>query len=83
VTKSQSLAEPWAQLLIDDESIVYTDRGAWDIDYGFVEDEVGDTKYYDFAEGAKISLAKFRDFYDMVYKYDFTFIRVDSTITTP
>lgn len=83
VTKDQSLAEPWAQLLIDDESIVYTDRGAWDIDYGFVEDEVGETKYFDFAEGAKVSLAKFRNFYDMVYTYDFTFVRVDSTITSP
>lgn len=83
VNKEQSLAEPWAQLLIDDESIVYTDRGAWDIDYGFVEDEVGDTKYFDFAEGAKISLLKFRDFYDTVYKYDFTYVDVNSSITSP
>lgn len=80
VTKSESLAEPWKQLLIDDESIVYTSRGAWDIDYGFVEDEVGDTTYYDFSEGAKISLKRFREFYDTVYKYDFTYVTLKSSI---
>lgn len=83
VDSQKSKQEPWAQLLIDDESIIYTDRGAWDIDYGFEEVEVGETVYYDFTEGAKQSLLRFRDFYDSVYKYDFTFVDVDSLINTP
>lgn len=74
VSKDVSIKEPWSQLLIDDESIVYLSRGAWDIDYGFVETEVGDTlKYFDFSEGAKVSLVKFREFFDTVYLYDPTY----------
>lgn len=74
VSKAVSIKEPWAQLLIDDESIVYLSRGAWDIDYGFVETEVSDTlKYFDFSEGAKVSLLKFREFFDTVYLYDPTY----------
>lgn len=74
VSKAISIKEPWAQLLIDDESIVYLSRGAWDIDYGFVETEVNDNlKYFDFSEGAKVSLLKFREFFDTVYLYDPTY----------
>ena len=84
VTKEQSIADPSAQLLIDDESIVYMNRGAWDIDYGFEEVEVGDTKYYDIPEnGSRQSLKIFRDFYDSVYKWDFTCVFVPSSITSP
>ena len=81
VDKSLSIEQPWAQLLIDDKSIVYTNRAAWDIDYGFVEDKVGNMKYYDFAEGAKTSLKVFRQFFDTAYLYDPTFITVSSLAT--
>ena len=36
VSKQDSLDQPWKNLLIDDESVVYDSRGAWDIDYGVV-----------------------------------------------
>lgn len=81
VNKSESINEPWKQLLIDGESIVYTDRKAWDVDYGLIEVEVGDTTYYDFSNGAKESLKYFREFYDHVYKYDFTYETLPSNIT--
>lgn len=84
VTKDQSLLDPSAQLLIDDESIVYMTKGSWDIDYGFEEEEVGDTKYYNIPEGgSRESLKIFRDFYDTVYKWDFTCVFVQSTVTEP
>lgn len=84
VNKEQSLQDPSAQLLIDDESIVYMSRGAWDIDYGFEEDEVGDTVYYNIPEGgSRESLKIFREFYDTVYKWDFTVEFVDSKVTEP
>jgi hypothetical protein len=84
VNKEQSLNDPSAQLLIDDESIVYMNRGAWDIDFGFEEDEVGDTVYYNIPEnGSRQSLFIFRDFYDTVYKWDFTCEWVKSAITEP
>ena len=84
VNKEESLADPSAQLLIDDESIVYMNRGAWDIDYGFEEEEVGDTVYYNIPEnGSRQSLLKFREFYDNVYKWDFTCVWVKSGITEP
>ena len=84
VTKEQSLADPSAQLLIDDESIIYMNRGAWDIDFGFEEDEVGGTVYYNIPEnGSRQSLFIFRDFYDTVYKWDFTCEWVKSAITEP
>ena len=91
-TKEQSLANPGGWVLIDDESLVYRESGAWDIDYGFeeVEDDVA-FPYFKFADGvmqspggnAKSSLQWFREFYDFVYKYDFTFIVEDSSITKP
>jgi hypothetical protein len=84
VNKEESLADPSKQLLIDDESIVYMNRGAWDIDYGFEEDEVGDTVYYNIPEGgSRESLKIFREFYDNVYKWDFTCVWVPSSITEP
>lgn len=82
-TKNESLANPGKWLLIDDESIVYRESGAWDIDYGIeeVEDNVN-FPYFKFADGVmqspggneKSSLQWFREFYDFVYLYDFTFI---------
>lgn len=84
VTKAESLADPSAQLLIDDESIVYMNRGAWDIDYGFEEIEVGDTVYYDIPEkGSRVSLKIFREFFDNVYKWDFTCEFAQSNINEP
>ena len=84
VNKEESLADPSAKLLIDDESIVYMNRGAWDIDYGFEEEEIGDTVYYNIPEnGSRKSLFKFREFYDNVYKWDFTCVWVKSTISEP
>ena len=88
VKKNDSIKDPSARLLIDDESIVYMNRGAWDIDYGFEEVEVGDgdnkTTYYDIPEnGSRESLKIFRDFYDSVYKWDFTCVFVPSSITSP
>ena len=88
VTKEQSLANPAAQLLIDDESIVFMNRGAWDIDYGFEEIEVGEgdnkTVYYEIPEGkSRESLKVFREFFDNVYKWDFTCEFSDSSIREP
>lgn len=90
-TKDESLANPGKWLLIDDESIVYRESGAWDIDYGIeeVEDDVN-FPYFKFADGVmqspggneKSSLQWFREFYDFVYKYDFTFI-VETEATKP
>lgn len=84
VNKEQSLLDPSAQLLIDDESIVYTTRGAWDIDYGFEEVEVDGAIYYDIPEGgSRESLKVFREFYDTVYKWDFTIEFASNNITEP
>jgi hypothetical protein len=63
-------------------------RGAWDVDYGFEEVKVGDpdnpTIYYDIPEkGSRQSLKVFRDFYDNVYKWDFTFEMVPATVDSP
>ena len=91
-TKDQSLANPGKYLLIDDESIVFRESGAWDIDYGIeeVEDDVA-FPYFKFADGViespcgneKSSLQWFREFYDFVYLYDFTFIAEDTTVQCP
>lgn len=90
--KDQSLANPGKYLLIDDESIVFRESGAWDIDYGIeeVEDDVA-FPYFKFADGVmespcgneKSSLQWFREFYDFVYLYDFTFIAEDTTVQCP
>lgn len=81
VNKLESIEEPWKQLLIDGESIVYTNRKAWDVNYGLIEEEIGETTYYDFSEGAKESLKYFRTFFDYVYRYDFTYETLSSNIT--
>ena len=91
-TMEQSLANPGKWLLIDDESIVYRESGAWDIDYGIeeVEDDVA-FPYFKFADGVmespggneKSSLQWFREFYDFVYKYDFTFVVEPNTVNKP
>lgn len=39
ISKDDSLAHPDWNLWIDDESIVYNAKGAWDIDYGVYEEE--------------------------------------------
>lgn len=86
INKETSLAEPWSNLLIDDESIVYREKGAWDIDYGCEEVEKNVeqgilTSYFKFADSTHESLKKFREFYDFVYLTDFTFVYCDSTVT--
>lgn len=84
-------------LLINDETIVYdpgiekensTDKRAeaWDVDFGITEG----TKYdedtnpvYEFEEKAKVSLNRFAEFYNLIYKYDFSsfvFIPANTTI---
>lgn len=93
VTKQVSLDQPWKNLLIDDESIVYASRGAWDVDYGFEELETeSGFVYFDIAgkynedtkeaTGPKNSLKIFRDFYDTVYKYNYNYI-IDEEATSP
>lgn len=86
IDKDTSLSEPWSNLLIDDESIVYREKGAWDIDYGCEEVEKNTeqgimTSYFKFADTTHESLKKFREFYDFVYLTDFTFVYCDSTVT--
>ncbi len=81
-----SLAAPWDKLLIDDESVVYREKGAWDIDYGCeeVEEDIASgimAGYFKFADSTHESLKKFREFYDFVYMTDFTFVYCDSTVT--
>ena len=80
ITYSESLARPWDNLLIDDESVVYDQRGSWDIDYGCeeVENESGKS-YFQFAESVHESLKKFREFYDFVYTHDYNIISTSAT----
>ena len=65
---SDSLANPEMNVKIDDESVVYQNQGAWDIDFGCNDDGNG------FLPEVKKSLIRFRQFYDFVYKHDFTFV---------
>ena len=53
ISYAQSLEEPWSNLLVADESIVYDVRGALDVDYGVAEltDNSGQT-YFEIAEEA-------------------------------
>jgi hypothetical protein len=78
-------------LWIDDESVVYKTNdkgapiGAWDIDFGCeeVEKDVAAgilNGYFKFDDNVLNSLKKFRDFYDFVYKTDFTFILEPSSV---
>lgn len=75
ISYTQSLEEPWSNLLISDESIVYDIRGALDIDYGVDElTDKSDQTYFEIAEKAHNTLKFYREFHDFVYKYDYTFI---------
>lgn len=80
ITYENSLLNPWDNLLIEDESIVYDQRGAWDIDFGCeeVENESGKT-YFRFMPSVYESLKKFREFYDFVYTHDYNIIQTNST----
>jgi hypothetical protein len=97
--KDTSLAHPEYKLWIYDESIVYkTDdkgkpSGAWDIDFGVAEVEKdveagilkGYFKFEDNEGGYNVlnSLKKFRQFYDLTYLFDFTFIVEPSSVKAP
>ena len=74
-------------LLINDETIVYnpgseqansTDKraDAWDVNFGITEgskfNEDSDNLVFEFEEKAKISLSRFAEFYNYIYKYDFS-----------
>ena len=75
LTYNQSLETPWANLLIEDESIVYEERGALDVDYGVAELKDGaGQKYFEIDEKCHSTLALYRAFHDFVYKHDYTFI---------
>lgn len=80
ITYANSLTEPWSNLLIEDESVVYDQRGAWDIDFGCeeVESSTGKT-YFKFAESVHESLKKFREFYDFVYTHDYNMMQTSAT----
>lgn len=80
ITYANSLTQPWSNLLIDDESVVYDQRGAWDIDFGCeeVESATGKT-YFQFAESVHESLKKFREFYDFVYTHDYNMMQTSAT----
>ena len=51
ISYQDSLEHPDRNLWIDDESIVYNDGGAWDIDFGVFEDEVNDITCFRFEDG--------------------------------
>ena len=75
VTKAESIADSSKNLYILDESITYNGKnGAWDVDFGLND------KADDFTDLAKVSLEKFRAFYDFVYKYNYNLtISTDTT----
>lgn len=93
IDKESSLISPQDKLLIDDESVVQIEDGAWDIDFGVEEIEkdeeagilAGYFKFADDSEGYNVinSLKKFREFYDFVYLTDFTFVVESSSVTSP
>lgn len=63
-------------LWIQDESIVYQDRGSWDVDFGLNDEAT------DFTEPARKSLNKFGEFVDFVYKYNFNLVKTGETDVT-
>lgn len=91
ITKQTSIERPDYNIYIDDESIVYKVNevgksiGAWDIDYGCDEnkDENKDENYFFFKSEVIPSLRKFREFYDKVYAFDFTFVLEPADVTYP
>lgn len=74
ISYTKSLEEPWSNLLIADESIVYDIRGALDIDYGVEElKDSSKQKYYEIAKEAHNTIKFYREFHDFVYSHDYTF----------
>jgi len=71
VSKANSLSNPEMGLVIEDESIVYQNQGAWDIDFGC--DEYEKDKFR-FENTVLTSLKRFREFYDFVYEHDFSYV---------
>jgi hypothetical protein len=69
ISSADSLLYPYNNLYINDESIYYNLRGSLDIDYGI--NDAGTA----FTEDVYETVKKFREFYDFVYKYDFTMIQ--------
>lgn len=63
-------------LWISDESIVYQNRGSWDVDFGLNDEAT------DFTEPARKSLNKFGEFVDFVYKYNFNLVKTGETDIT-
>lgn len=63
-------------LWISDESIVYQNRGSWDVDFGLND------KADDFTEWSRKSLNKFGEFVDFVYKYNFNLVKTGETDIT-
>ena len=63
-------------LWIQDESIVYQNRGSWDVDFGLNDEAT------DFTEPARKSLNKFGEFVDFVYKYNFNLVKTGETDIT-
>lgn len=77
VEEQQSLNRDYTKnLWISDESIVYQNRGSWDVDFGLNDDAT------DFTEPARKSLNKFGEFVDFVYKYNFNLVKTGETDTT-
>lgn len=76
ITKQESIEDSSKNLYIMDESITYDGKnGAWDVDFG-LNDSADD-----FTDLAKVSLKKFRAFYDFVYKYNYNLTRSEGTTT--
>ena len=74
ISYTKSLEEPWSNLLISDESIVYDVRGALDIDYGVTDlKDSSKQKYYEIAKEAHNTIKFYREFNDFVYSHDYTF----------
>lgn len=83
ISYTQSLETPWTNLLINDESIIYEERGALDIDYGVAELKDGtDKKYFEIDKKAHNTLKFYREFYDFVYKHDYTFVATSGPDTS-
>lgn len=77
VAEQQSLNRDYSKnLWIQDESIVYQNRGSWDINFGLNDDAT------DFTEPARKSLNKFGEFVDFVYKYNFNLVKTGETDIT-
>lgn len=77
VAEQQSSNRDYSKnLWIQDESIVYQNRGSWDVDFGLNDEAT------DFTESARKSLNKFGEFVDFVYKYNFNLVKTGETDIT-